>query len=297
MLDVPQPGRSHLVRLGLVLLAALALLAGGVSAAAAADTPPGGSWVRAAHLLPGGPTAQVTLAPADGATGPAIVLTQGVGYGSATDYRSVPPGAYAVTVRAVGSAADAAPLLSTTYTARPGSAVTLAMLGSVAQARLAVLQDDLTPPAAGSARVRVLPAAGSAPQVTVQAQGGPTLASDAVLGQPTAYVTVPAGPWPVTVSAGSTPAGTGTVQLASGAVYTVLVLDGAAPGQVRIDLLTDAAGVTVAPVGGAATGGGGTATVLVGTSLPARVAGMGALAGLVLLVALVGLHRRSGSAA
>lgn len=286
----PSSGRLSALLGVLATLVALTLV--GAAPASAADTPPGGSWVRAAHLLPGGPPVQVTLAPADGAAGAAITLADSVGYGSATDYRTLPPGAYAVTVRPVGAAAGTAPLVTTTYTAGPGAASTLAVLGTTAQPRLLALQDDLTTPAAGSARVRVLPAAGTAPQVTVQAQGGPTLASGAVLGQPTAYVTVPAGPWPVTVSTSAGAKADGAITLASGAVYTVLVLDGSTSGTVRTSLLTDAAGTAVAPVGGAATGGGGTATSFVGTSGSARTAGAGALGGLMLLLLVTARHRR-----
>ena len=286
------PGAPARLRAPLVLSAFLgASLLGAGASASAAGTPPGGSWVRAADLLAGGPQLQVTLSPADGASGAPIVLAGGPADGQATDYRSVAPGTYAVTVRADPAPAGAALLVSSTYTATAGGAVTLAALGTAQAPRLAVVQDDLTPPAAGAARVRVLPALSNAAPVTVAAENGPTIATGAVFGQPTPYASVPAGAWQLSVRSGAASA-VRSADLTSGAIYTVLVVDGAA-GAVQATVLQDAAGVAVAaPTGGVQTGGGGTATDVVGTSPAARDAGLGALAGLALLGGVVIRRRR-----
>lgn len=267
------------------LLAVLVLLVLGLGAgtASAAGTPPGGSWVRAAHLLPGAPPIQISLAPADGAAGATITLSSGLSYGQSTEFRTLPPGNYSVTVRRVAAAAGDPPMLSSTYAATAGKAFTLAVLGTAAAPRLAVLSDDLTPPDGGYARVRVLTGASQARQVIVQAAGGPTIASDAVFGQPTPYASVPAGTWRLSARTPSgRPSGSSTVALSSGAIYTLLVVDGA-PGTLRVTTLQDAAGAMVAPRGGAATGGGGTAP---GSRMPAPtgVVGVG-IAGLLVLLA------------
>lgn len=283
----------RLVRGSWPLVVALLLLLGfGAAPASAAQTPPGGSWVRAAHLLPGAQRVQVNLAPADGAPGAAVTLSPDLSYGQSTKFRSLPPGTYAVAVRLVGSSATAQPMLSSTYTAAAGKAFTLAVLGTVAAPRLGVFPDDLTPPAAGQARVRVLAAASQATQVTVQAVGGPMIATDAVFGQPTPYASVPAGTWQLSATTPSGhPSGTSTVTLSSGAIYTVLVVNGPT-GALRLTTLQDAAGPQVAPTGGAATGAGGTAPSGSQSSGPRTAAGAG-LAALLVLAGLLLL--RSGN--
>lgn len=284
-------------RHGWLLLSALLLLILGLSAdpARAEQTPPGGSWVRAAHLLPGMQPMQVILEPADDAAGTPITLSPGLSYGDATEYRTLALGNYTVTVRPLAASTSAPPVLSSTYTAAAGKAFTLGILGTLAAPRLAVLQDDLTLPAAGLARVRVLPVASQATQVTVQAAGGPTLATGAVFGQPTPYASAPAGNWRLsaTTPAGR-PTGASTVTLASGAVYTLLVVDGE-PGILQLTTLQDAAGARMAPGGGVATGGGGTAPGNGGSGpLGARTVGLAVL--LALVGTLVLRAGRRGSA-
>lgn len=238
--------------LALLVLAAVALSA----APAGAATPPGGSWTRAAHLVPGLGAMRISLTPSGG--GSEIVVADAAGYGDATDYRRISPGSYRVDLRPSDGPADAAPLLSTTYVAKAGQATTLAGLGSLDKPRLASLVDDLTPTAAGKARVRVVPAASNAPQVTVVNGDGGTIAADAVFGQPTGYATVPDGTSMVRVKAASGATATSTVTLASGGVYSLLVLD-AGGGALQAVALQDAAGMMSMPVGGAQTGFGGTA--------------------------------------
>lgn len=287
--------QEHLVRRlalgGWPLAVALLLLLGfGAAPASAAQTPPGGSWVRAAHLLPGGQRVQVSLVPADGAAGAAVTLSPDLSYGQSTKFRSLAPGKYAVRVRLVAAPATAQPMLASTYTAVAGKAFTLAILGTGSAPRLGVFQDDLTPPAAGHTRVRVLAAASQATQVTVQAVSGPTIASDAVFGQPTPYSSVPAGTWRLAARTPSGhPSGVSTVALSSGAVYTILVVDGGA-GALRLTTLQDAAGTQVAPAGGAATGGGGTAPGGTEPDITAAAAAGGGLAALLALAGLLLLH-------
>lgn len=244
--------------------------------------------MRAADLVSGAGSVHVTVAAVDGSGGAPLELDEGVGYGRATDYRALPPGGYTVTVTGAG------PTLSSTYQAIAGGAVTLAALGTAQAPRLAVLQDDLTAPAPGSARVRVLPAAGATP-IDVSATSGPSIATGAVFGQPTAYAAVPAGPWQLAVRSAGRPVDLQPADLASGALYTVLVVDGAA-GRLQASVLEDAAGTAVAPRGGLATGGGGTATEVTGGSPAASSAGSWALGGLALLALAVVADRRRRTA-
>lgn len=244
---------------GLLVTLVLIVLGVGALPAAAATTPPGGAWVRAAHLIPGLGAMRISVVASGGGSAAQRVLVERAGYGDATEHVRVAPGRYTVQVRPAGSAVGSAPLLSAPFTATAGRSSTLAGLGTLTAPRLAVLSDDLTPAPAGQARVRVLPAAGSAARVTVRADQGPTIASDAAFGVPTEYATVPQGAWRLQVSSGSGARAASTVAVSGGSVYTLLVLDGPG-GALQVAALQDAAGLSMTPVGGAATGAGGTAT-------------------------------------
>lgn len=295
----PRPTRrrrlSAAVALALTLLtlAAAPAVAGtrASTSAAPAVQAPGAAWIRAGHFVPGFGAGRIDLTPASGpSTG--IVMSPDARYGDVTGYQKVAPGPYTVTLRLAGQGLDTAPLLERTFTLGAGSASTVAAIGSLQAPRLSVLSDDLTPPPAGDARVRVLAAASRVPALTVQAQGGPTLASGAVLGQVTAYSTVPTGAWPLSLGAGTAAASRQTVSLAAGTVYTAVVLDTGASA-VTVKLVTDAVGSSALPVGGARTGEGGLAQAAPAGGGDARVVLclVGAAAGLG-LAAAVAVRRR-----
>jgi hypothetical protein len=242
-----------------VLLAAGAVLTG--LPAAAADT----ALLRVAHLSPDTPA--LALAVTARGTGDAAGPPEELGYGGTSPHRAVPPGAYAVSVRAVGAAPGSPPVLSTTVELPASTARTVAAVGSFADLRLVVLDDDLTPPPAGSARVRVLAAAAGAPSLDVSAAGvavatglGPTEAGP--------YVAVPAGATTLQVRSGGEPAEV-PVELAAGSLYSLLVHD-RSEGGLTVRTVLDAAGAAVVPTGGVETGAGGTAGR---SSLPAVLAG------------------------
>lgn len=246
-----------------VAVLALLLLTGATapaaSAASAPAEPPGTAWVRAAHAVPGMAGMDITVTPAGG-SGPEIPLALGAGYGTVSEYLPLPSGDYVATVAPPGE--GSAPVLSGNVVARPGEAVTLAAVGTVDAPRLATLQDDLSPPTPGTARLRLLPASGTAPSVSVAAVGGPVIAQDAVFGQVTPYTEVPAGPWTLSLTrAGSGDATTTEVVVEAGSVYTVLVTDGAGGSDGALALLpiTDATSSGVMPPGAVPAGGGGTA--------------------------------------
>lgn len=293
---------THRSRLVGVLLAATALVLGLCAPALAAGggsssaTPPGKGWIRAGHFVPGFGAARVDLAPKGSAAGTSIVMSPDAAYGDVTSYQKLQPGPYVVTIRAAGTAADSAPMLSRSFEIKAGAANTIAVLGTASAPRLAVLDDQLTPPKAGTATVRLLSATSKAPSLTVTAAGGPTIAADAVLGQVTDYTTVPEGTWRLDLTGSATPSQQ-TVTLGSGKVYTAVALDGPS-GTVMIKLITDAAGVTATPQGAAAAGEGGLAPASADSAdrrlasnrgLDAAVVG-----GLLLLAALgaVGARRR-----
>lgn len=253
---------------GLLTAVVLALVTPTLLAGPAAAAPAGssvassGAWVRGAHLVPGLGTMTLALSPVSGSgtadLGDAIVLAPTASYGDVGDYLQVEPGRYAVGVWPAGSAAGAAPILTGTLDADEGSAYTVAGLGTKEEPTVTTLLDDLTPPQGGAARIRVLPAASSAPTVDVRAVDGPVVATAAAFGRVTGYATVPSGSWTLEASSmGGAVAGT-DLDLAGGAVYTLLVLDSSAG--LTVAPVVDASGSGAMPVGGAQTGGGGLAT-------------------------------------
>lgn len=224
-------------------------------AQATSAAPPGKAWVRVAHFVPGMGAASIALTPVDGATQPAMTAN-GASYGEVTAYDKLTPGTYTATVRKDG-AGSGDPMLSRSVKLTGGEARTIAVLGTSDQPRLVLLKDDLTPPKAGTARVRLLSASDAARAISVKAVDGPTLAEDTVLGETTPYTTVPDGAWDLRLSSTGAGNSDSTVRLASGSVYTVVALDAGAG--VKLDVVTDAAGAMSTPQGGADTGLGGTA--------------------------------------
>ncbi|MBC3762619.1 DUF4397 domain-containing protein [Quadrisphaera oryzae] len=248
-----------------LLLPAGAALADGPGAPAVQ----GPAWVRAAHLVPDLPRMDIALSPRGGQGG---VTVDGAGYGDVSNYAQVPAGSYDVGVRPAGASSGAAPVLSSSLQAESGRAYTVVALGTAADARLVPLEDDLTPPPAGQARVRVLSAASSASAVDVSAVDGPTIVRGAPFAASTSYTDVPAGRWtlraqPVAGGSATSTAGTADVVLKAGSTYTLAVTDGRdGASALAVTPVADASGSGggVLPAGGAATGGGGAAAAVEG---------------------------------
>ena len=145
-----------------------------------------------------------------------------------------------------------------------GTPLTVAALGRNAVLRTTVFTDDLTPPADGQARVRVVQASTTASQVDVATTTGTLLATAAAQGTATGYTSVPAGPWSLDLSAGAVTA-KADLDLAPGSVASLFVLDDASNGLVVSPVL-DSAAIGDLPTGGIQTGGGATAVHVASTS-------------------------------
>ena len=161
-----------------------------------------------------------------------IALT-GVGYGAVSDYQDVPPGTYTVSMREAGADPTTPPVLSTTVEVGSGTARTVAGVGLFADLGLEVIDDDLeTAARAGEARVRVL-AGGRRMRrrLDVTLADGTAVASRAGVRQRRATTsTSRPGPPRLQVAAeGGAPTDL-PVDLAAGAVYSLLVLDDADGG-------------------------------------------------------------------
>jgi hypothetical protein len=242
----------RLARVLCVVVLGMAGSTAGLPTASAADD----GLLRLAHLSPDTPAVDVYVdSVADPAAG---VVLEGVGYGVVSDYQAVPPGSYTVAMRTAGAAADTPAVLSTTVQIDAGSARTVAGVGYFADLGLEVLEDDLTLPPPGSARVRVVAAAAGAGALDVSLADGPPLASALAFASASDYVEVPGGAATLRVTPEGGQATDLPLDVAAGSVHTVLVLDRSGGG-LTVQPLLDAASMGAVPVGGVATGAGGLA--------------------------------------
>jgi hypothetical protein len=252
---------------GLALLASGALLAvtavAGPAGAATSHAPAssGYGWVRLAHLSPNTPAVDVYLYSYGKPS--AMVVLHHVSYGTVSPYERVPHGEYTVAMRGVGASPSSAPVLSNNLMVHPGHAYTVAGVGPNKALRLQVLDDRLSTPR-GKSLVRVIQASLKEHHVTVTA-GTATLAHNLAFASITGYGTNSPGTWMVHAKGGSE-AWSGQVKLAPGTIHTLVVLDSSSGLEVT-DLM-DAAGSSVMPNGGAATGLGGTAPAPGSSPLP-----------------------------
>lgn len=279
------------MRLGrrFVLLAMIMALLGGLgsfaaSAARAAMAPKSGDgFVRCANLSPGSPEADIYLIPFDNSSQQTVL--KHVDYGEVYSYMPVSPGQYTVAIRPARASASSPPVVSTNFMVAAGTDYTAASIGASSARRVEVLQDQKSAPK-GSALVRVFQASLKQHLVTVSA-GSTTLASQLAFGSATPYMTLQPGTRTIkfSVPGGDTSM---SVTLAAGSVHTIVVLDGSSG--LEVDTLTDAAGSTAAPSGGAATGFGGMAPHLIAGHTQLWLA---TLAGGLLLIAFgsIGLRR------
>jgi hypothetical protein len=235
------------------VLGLVTLISGAMAAAPAASASPGEGWIRLAHLSPNTPPVDVYLYSFGDSH--AMIVLHHVSYGTVSPYEKVAAGEYTVAMRAAGASPTSAPVLSTSVHVAPGAAYTVAGMGPAKGLRLQVFRDKLTTPP-GKSLVRVIQASLKHNKVTIMA-GGQTLAKGLEFAHVTGYVTATPGTWRVHVE-GMGAMGAREVTLAAGSIYTLVVLDSSGNG-LEIDPLEDAAGSTVMPQGGAATGLGGTA--------------------------------------
>ena len=183
--------------------------------------------LRVVHASPDAPNVDVLV-------DNTVALTN-VAYKGVSTYLPVPSGNRNLKVRATGTTTV---VIDATPTLDEGSAYTVIATGPVASIAPLLLTDDLTSPAAGNVRVRLVHASPAAGNVDIYVTGTthdltaatPTLANVAFRAV-SDYLEVPAGTYRVRI----TPAGTKTVAidvnnvtLTAGQVRTAVAVD--APG-------------------------------------------------------------------
>jgi hypothetical protein len=236
-----------------VLLGGFAATTGAVPAAAAGEV----GYVRLAHLSPDTPNVDVYLSSVGGGGTPKVF--PGVGYGVLSNYLTVPVGTYSVSMRTAGAPASDPPVLTTDVTVLAGKAYMVAGVGKHAGLGLRVIDDDLSPPESGKAKVRVIQASVGAPVLDLSIVDGGEIAAGVAFATTTNYFQVPPGRWTLRAQGtNSGPVSTLPVHLAQGNVYSLLVLD-TRSGGLTAQLRVDAARQGTVPNGAVQTGAGGTA--------------------------------------
>jgi hypothetical protein len=264
-------------------LAVFAAITVSASPAAAAA---GDGYVRLAHLSPDTPAVDVYLKSQSGKTKPQTF--PGVAYGVMSPYLRLPVGTYSVAMRQAGAAPSTDPVLTTQVNVDGGAAYTVAGVGRYADLGLRVLRDDLKLPGPGASKVRIIQASVRAPVLDVGGSNGATIADGVAFATTTSYRQVKPGAWTVQV----VPSGGGKstalpCTLGAGNVYSLLVLD-AKGGGLTTQLRIDAERHGTMPLGGVATGDGGTQP---GSRLPMALL-FGALAALLTGGVVIAIRRR-----
>jgi hypothetical protein len=275
--------RSLPRRAGLILaLCAASLLA--LPVAAGAQGSP--AMVRVAHFSPDAPAVDIYV--------DSNKVLSGVKYPTVSKYLEVPAGSHELAVRPAGAAASSDPVIKATAQVKAGAAYTVAAVGALADIQGKIFPDDLSAPATGKAKVRVIHAAPEVPAVDVAVKGGPTLFEGVKFPSATDYAEVGPATYPIQVKA----AGKDDVLLEAslpvkaGTIYSVAAIGGAGKA-VRLLPIVDATGMGQMPSGGVATGAGGTAPGTSGPGISLVLTGMAVLlaAG---IAASVALRRRAG---
>jgi hypothetical protein len=239
------------------LAAAAAVLATAVLGATPATAAPTSGYVRLAHLSPDTPAVDVYLKSDTNAVPPQTF--RAVAYGDMSRYLRLPTGTYQVAMRKAGAPAGDKPVITTEVGVTNGGAFTVAGVGRFADLGLRIIKDDLKLPDPGKSKVRVIQASVKAPVLNVAGKNGTPIGDNVEFATTTAYREVKPGSWSVRVS----PAGGGRTSelpctLGAGSVYSLIVLDDA-NGGLKPELHVDAERQGTVPLGGVATGAGGTA--------------------------------------
>ncbi|AXL11827.1 DUF4397 domain-containing protein [Microbacterium foliorum] len=222
------------------------------SAAVPAATSGQAGWLRLGHLSPDTKSVDVRVSAVSG--GSTLFELDGVGYGDVSDYRELPAGSYTVSMVPAGASGSSVPVISETVTIESGTATTVAAYGQTDDLQVRAFDDDLTEPATGAARIRLIQASTLTPEVDVTTTQGDAIARDAKAGSATGYAEIPAGDWTLDLK-GKGVADTAEVSVSPGSVTTLFVLDTSDGGLTILPVL-DSSSVGDVPDGGVDTGGG-----------------------------------------
>ena len=268
----------------LVPLSLALFLVGAAPPAAAHAT----GWIRWGNWSPSAPDFDIYLNSFSGSSGMTVI--RHVRYGHVSVYRAIPPGQYTVAMRDSGAPATTPPTLSASVQVAPGMAYTIVSMGPASHLGVQVLKETMMS-SPGQALVRVVQESVAQHRVTVDA-GRQALGGPLQLGSYTGFLALSPG-WQDIHAAGYSATTTRHLFLRANTIHTLVVLDN--EDGLRIHSLEDAVGSRAMPIGGAATGIGGTAPTP-GTS-PALWLAIMAGGGLLAAMGAIRLRRRRHRAA
>ena len=200
----------------------------------------GDACVNVVHASPDAPAVDVYL---DGA-----LALEGLEFGEFSGWVPVPAGDHQVQVTPAGEMADAA-VIDAMVTVEAGMAYHVAATGTVAEIAPAIYPVDLSAPADGNARVRVIHTSPDAPAVDVAVAGGDVLIGDLAFPDASDALEVPAGTYDLEVR----PAGTEDVALElpgvtleAGMTYDVFAIGLVEDGSLNVLVVPSMTGAMVA---------------------------------------------------
>jgi hypothetical protein len=267
----------------LVPLSLALVLVGAAPPAAAQAT----GWIRWGNWSPSAPNFDIYL---NSFGGSGMTVIRHVRYGHVSAYRGIPTGQYTVAMRDSGAPATTPPMLSASVQVAPGMAYTIVSMGAPSHLGVQVLKESMTS-SPGKALVRIVQESVAQHRVTVNADGR-ALGGPLQLGSYTGFLALTPGRQAIHATGYSATA-TRHLLLRANTIHTLVVLDN--QGGLRIHSLQDAVGSQAMPIGGAATGLGGTAPKP-GTS-PAPWLAIMAGGGLLAALGVIGLRRNRRRAA
>jgi hypothetical protein len=267
----------------LVPLSLALVLMGAAPPAAAQAT----GWIRWGNWSPSAPDFDIYL---NSFGGSGMTVIRHVRYGHVSVYRAIPAGQYTVAMRDSGAPATTPPMLSASVQVAPGMAYTIVSMGAPSHLGVQVLKESMTS-SPGKALVRIVQESVAQHRVTVNADGR-ALGGPLQLGSYTGFLALTPGRQAIHATGYSATA-TRHLLLRANTIHTLVVLDN--QGGLRIHSLQDAVGSQAMPIGGAATGLGGTAPKP-GTSPDPWLAIM-AGGGLLAALGVIGLRRNRRRAA
>jgi len=232
----------------LVPLSLALVLVGAAPPAAAQAT----GWIRWGNWSPSAPDFDIYLNSFSGSSGMTVI--RHVRYGHVSVYRAIPAGQYTVAMRDSGAPATTPPMLSASVQVAPGMAYTIVSMGPASHLGVQVLKETMMS-SPGKALVRVVQESVAQHRVTVNA-GRRALGGPLQLGSYTGFLALSPG-WQALHANGYSAATTRHLYLRANTIHTLVVLD--SEDGLRIHSLEDAVGSRAMPIGGAATGLGGTA--------------------------------------
>jgi Domain of unknown function (DUF4397) len=188
--------------------------------------------LRAFHASPDAPNVDVLV---DNA-----IAASNVPYPTAVGFVAVPNGARNIKVNAAGTSTT---VIDVTPTLASGKAYTAYAVGFLANIAALLVEDNLSAPTTGNAKIRVIHGSPDAPNVDILANDNRVL-SNVPFKTASDYLVVPAGAYnfKVNVAGTTTTATQANVTLAAGKVYTAIAVGSVAAtakNKLGIQLLTD----------------------------------------------------------